>query len=84
MNVGARLGCRDRSERRAPALVRTQVCLLARLRPAGDASVTALLIVDVLVALAGAARMPIWKFAAWTAVGNGGLTWPLLWPVAQW
>jgi membrane protein YqaA with SNARE-associated domain len=28
------------------------------------------LIGDVLVAVAGAARMPFWRFAAWTTVGK--------------
>ena len=42
------------------------------------------LIGDVLVALAGAARMPFWKFAAWTAVGKCGRYVAVAVAVAQW
>ena len=51
--------------------VRHAGALLARYGPPAMLLSWAPLIGDVLVALAGAARMPFWSFALWTAAGKG-------------
>jgi membrane protein YqaA with SNARE-associated domain len=50
--------------------VRRAGALLARYGPPAMLLSWVPLIGDVLVALAGAAMMPFWSFAAWTAVGK--------------
>lgn len=52
------------------ARVRRAGTLLARYGPPAMLLSWVPLIGDVLVALAGAARMPFWRFAVWTAVGK--------------
>ena len=53
------------------AKVRRAGALLARYGPPAMLLSWVPLIGDVLVALAGAAKMPFWRFAIWTALGKG-------------